>query len=91
MQIEPLDDRVLVLPQQQEEVRSPGGIVVPQTAQEAPQRGKIVAVGNDASLRELLHEGDEVLYAKFAGQEVKIEGETYLILNRGDVLAIIRA
>lgn len=88
MNIKPLADRVLVKPAQAEE--KVGGIIIPDTAKEKPQRGKVVAVGNgtkdDAMV---LKAGDEVLYGKYAGTEIENEGEKYLIMRQSDVLAVL--
>ena len=94
MAVKPLDDRVLVKQSEAEEV-SAGGIVLPDTAKEKPQRGKVVAAGPgkllDSGKRGQmgLKKGDEVFYAKYAGTEVKIDGETYVILRESDVLAVL--
>ena len=93
MKLKPLGDRVVVKPIEQEEITA-GGIVLPETAKEKPQRGKIVAAGpgrvEDGKRVELdVKEGDTVLFAKYAGTEIKIEGEKVLILKESDILAII--
>ena len=88
MTIKPLADRVLVLPAQAEE--KVGGIIIPDTAKEKPQRGKIVAVGNGTKDEEMiLKVGDEVLYGKDAGTELESEGEKYLMMRQSDVLAVV--
>lgn len=88
MTIKPLADRVLVLPAQAEE--KVGGIIIPDTAKEKPQRGKVVAVGNGTKDEEMiLKVGDEVLYGKYAGTELENEGEKYLMMRQGDVLAVV--
>ena len=88
MTIKPLADRVLVLPAQAEE--KVGGIIIPDTAKEKPQRGKVVAVGNGTKDEEMvLKVGDEVLYGKYAGIELENEGEKYLIMRQSDVLAVV--
>ena len=88
MTIKPLADRVLVLPAQAEE--KVGGIIIPNTAKEKPQRGKIVAVGNGTKDEEMiLKVGDEVLYGKYAGTELESEGEKYLMMRQSDVLAVV--
>jgi chaperonin GroES len=89
-----LDDRVLVKQSQAEE-RTAGGIVLPDTAKEKPQRGAVIAVGPgkllDSGKRGAVSvkKGDEVYYGKYAGTEVKIDNETYVILREADVLAVI--
>ena len=88
MTIKPLADRVLVLPAQAEE--KVGGIIIPDTAKEKPQRGKIVAVGNGTKDEEMiLKVGDEVLYGKYAGTELESEGEKYLMMRQSDALAVV--
>lgn len=88
MTIKPLADRVLVLPAQVEE--KVGGIIIPDTAKEKPQRGKVVAVGNGTKDEEMvLKVGDEVLYGKYAGTELENEGEKYLMMRQSDVLAVV--
>ena len=92
--IRPLGDRVVIKPANKEEV-SAAGVILPDTAKEKPQKGTIVAVGPgrvlDNGTRQALEVavGEEVLYAKYAGTEVKLEGEEYLILSEKDILAIV--
>mgnify|MGYP001120379214 CR=1 FL=1 len=92
--IRPLGDRVVVKPTQREEVTK-SGIVLPDTAKEKPQRGEVIAVGpgrlNDDGERMPMEVkvGDEVLFAKYAGTELKIEDEEYLILSEKDILAVL--
>ena len=89
MNIKPLADRVLVLPAQAEE--KVGGIIIPDTAKEKPQHGTIVAAGNGTKDEEmLLKEGDEVLYGKYSGTELEVEGTKYLIMRQSDVLAVVQ-
>jgi chaperonin GroES len=89
MNIKPLADRVLVLPAQAEE--KVGGIIIPDTAKEKPQHGTIVAVGNGTKDEEMvLKEGDEVLYGKYSGTELEVEGTKYLIMRQSDVLAVVQ-
>ena len=89
MNIKPLADRVLVLPAQAEE--KVGGIIIPDTAKEKPQHGTIVAAGNGTKDEEMvLKEGDEVLYGKYSGTELEVEGTKYLIMRQSDVLAVIK-
>jgi chaperonin GroES len=91
--LKPLDDRVVVKPSDAEEVTS-GGIVLPDTAREKPQRGKVIASGPgkllDSGERGSLDvkDGDEVVYGKYSGTEVKIAGETYVIIRESDILAV---
>lgn len=88
MNIQPLADRVLVLPAAAEE--KVGGIIIPDTAKEKPQHGKVVATGKGTKDEEMvLKVGDEVLYGKYAGTELEYEGEKYLIMRQSDVLAVV--
>lgn len=88
MTVKPLADRVLVLPAQAEE--KVGGIIIPDTAKEKPQRGKVVAVGQGTKDEQMiLKAGDEVLYGKYAGTELESDGEKYLMMRQSDVLAIV--
>ena len=88
MNIKPLADRVLVLPAPAEE--KIGGIIIPDTAKEKPLRGIIKAAGKGTKDEEMiLKEGDEVLYGKYAGTELELDGEKYLIMRQSDVLAVI--
>lgn len=92
MNLKPLEDRVIVKTVESEDVTA-SGIVLPDTAQEKPQRGKVVAVGEgkrDDSGNRIpvdVAEGDEVIYSKYGGTEVKVEGEEVLILKASDILA----
>lgn len=89
MTIKPLADRVLVKPMQAEQ--KVGGIIIPDTAsKEKPIQGTIVAVGNGTKDEEMiLKAGDNVLYGKYSGTEVELEGEKFLIMRQSDVLAVI--
>jgi chaperonin GroES len=94
MNIRPLHDRVVVK-RMEEETTSPGGIVIPDTATEKPVRGEVVAVGNGKILdtgetRPLdLKAGDKVLFGKYSGTEVKVDGEELLVMREDDVMAVI--
>ena len=94
MNVRPLHDRILVKREEEEEARS-GSIIIPDTAKEKPQKGKVVAVGlgkvGDDGKRVALDvkSGDRILFGKYSGSEVKIEGDEYLILREEDVLAIL--
>ena len=89
MNIKPLADRVLVLPAQAEE--KVGGIIIPDTAKEKPQHGTIVAAGNGTKDEEMiLKEGDEILYGKYSGTELEVEGTKYLIMRQSDVHAVVQ-
>jgi chaperonin GroES len=87
--LKPLADRVVIKPAVAEE-KTAGGIIIPDTAKEKPQKGKIVAVGDGKKDEPLtVKVGDTVLYGKYAGTEITIEGEDYLIMRESDVVAII--
>jgi len=94
MKIRPLADKVLVQ-RLETESKTAGGIVLPDTAKEKPQRGKIVAVGkgkvlDDGTTRKLqVKKGDVVLFTSYAGTEVKIDGKEYLIMDESDIMAVI--
>jgi chaperonin GroES len=96
MKLRPLHDRVIVK-RLEEERKSAGGIVIPDTAAEKPIRGEVLAVGNgkileDGSVRPLaVKVGDRVLFGKYAGTEVKVEGEELLVMREEDIMAIIEA
>lgn len=88
MNIKPLSDRVLIEPAAAEEVTM-GGIIIPDSAKEKPLRGKVLAVGQGTKDEEMiLQEGDEVLYSKYAGTEIELEGVKYLMMRQSDVLAV---
>lgn len=88
MNIQPLADRVLVSPAAAEE--KVGGIIIPDTAKEKPLHGKVVAAGNGTKDEEMvLKAGDNILYGKYAGTEIELEGEKYLIMRQSDVLAVL--
>ncbi|HHV40588.1 MAG TPA: co-chaperone GroES [Bacteroidales bacterium] len=89
MKIKPLADRVVVQPQEAE-TKTASGLYIPDTAKEKPQRGKIIAVGSGKKDEPMeLKEGDIVLYGKYAGTEINIDNQEYLIMRQSDVLAII--
>jgi len=89
IKIKPLADRVIVQPAAAEK-KTAGGIIIPDTAKEKPQRGVIMAVGNGKPDEPMtVKKGDTVLYGKYAGTEITIEGNDYLIMRESDVLAIV--
>ena len=89
MNIKPLADRVLVKPAAAEE-KTVGGIIIPDTAKEKPLQGSVLAVGTGTKDEEMvLKAGDTVLYGKYSGTEVELDGETYLIMRQSDVLAVL--
>ena len=89
MYIKPLADRVLILPAPAEE-KTIGGIIIPDTAKEKPLKGEVIAAGNGTKDEEMvLKAGDHVLYGKYAGTEIELDGTKYLIMRQSDVLAVL--
>ena len=94
MKLVPLEDRVIIKQSEAQE-KTVGGIILPDTAKEKPQRGKVISVGpgkmNDKGKRNEMSvkKGDEVLYSKYTGNEIEISGEKYVILHENDILGII--
>lgn len=88
MNLKPIDDRLVIEPVVNEE-KNVGGIIIPDTAKEKPNIGTVIAVGNDEELKELVKEGDKVLYSKYGGTEVEIESKKLLIVSRSDILALV--
>jgi chaperonin GroES len=94
MKVRPLYDRILVK-RVEEETKTAGGLFIPDTAKEKPQKGLVVAVGNgklqdDGTLRKLdVKEGDKVLFSKYTGNEIKMDGVEHLIMREDDILAIL--
>ena len=94
MKLRPLGDRVLVKRVEEEE-KTAGGIIIPDTAKEKPQKGEVVAVGNgkileDGSVRKMsVKKGDKVLFSKYAGNEIKLDGDEVMIMREDEILAII--
>ena len=94
MKIRPLQDRVIVKRVQEEE-KTKGGIIIPDTAKEKPQQGKVIAVGkgkvnDDGKLTPLdVKVGDKILFGKYSGSEIKIDGEEHLIMREEDILGVV--
>ncbi len=94
MKLTPLGDRIVVKPRDEDEVRTSGGLVIPDTAKERPQLGEVLAVGpgeykDGARIPVDVNVGDVVFYSKYGGTEVKHDGEDLLILSSRDVLAVL--
>ena len=93
MNLQPLGDRVIVKPLSEEDNKTPSGIYIPDTAKEKPQEGEVVAVGpgepneNGENIKPDVENGDKVVYSKYGGTEIKVEGTEYLILSSRDILA----
>jgi len=94
MKLRPLHDRVIV-ERLEEEEKTAGGIIIPDTAKEKPQQGRVIAVGKGKVLENgqviplAVKEGDRILFGKYAGADIKIEGDEHLIMREDDILAII--
>ena len=87
--MKPINDRVVIKPAEAEE-KTKGGIIIPDTAKEKPQRGEVVAVGPGKDGNKLtVKKGDVVLYGKYAGQELHYEGEDYMIMREDDILVVL--
>ncbi|MCF8034524.1 MAG: co-chaperone GroES [Desulfarculaceae bacterium] len=95
MEIKPLQDRVIV-ERLEEETKTAGGIIIPDSAKEKPQQGKILAVGpgkvmdNGTKLEMSVNKGDKVLFGKYSGSEVKIDGKEVLIMREDDILGVLK-
>ncbi|MCX7020813.1 MAG: co-chaperone GroES [bacterium] len=95
MKFKPLGDRILVKRLVDETEKTTGGIIIPDTAKEKPQRGKVVSLGEGKRTEEgavlpmRLKKGQEILFGKYSGNEVKIDGEEYIIMREDDVLGVI--
>jgi len=91
MKLKPINDRIVIKPAPAEE-KTKGGIIIPDTAKEKPQRGEVVAVGpGKEDIKMTVKVGDIVLYGKYSGQELSYEGVDYLIMREDDVLVIIQS
>ena len=96
MKVRPLHDRIIVQRLEEEEQRV-GGIIIPDTAKEKPQQGKVIAVGkgkakDDGKVLPLdVKAGDKILFGKYSGQEIKLDGEEYLIMREDDILAVLES
>lgn len=94
MNVKPLSDRIIIRPLEAEEKTS-GGIIIPDNAKEKPQKGEVIAVGtgkiadNGQTIAMTLKKGDKVLYGKYSGTEVSVDGSEYLIMRESDVLAVM--
>ena len=94
IRVRPLQDRVIVKRVEEQEQRSAGGIIIPDTAKERPQEGKVVAVGpgrrEDGKVLALdVKPGDRILFGKYSGSEIKLDGEEHLILREEDILGVV--
>ncbi|MDA1092525.1 MAG: co-chaperone GroES [Acidobacteria bacterium] len=96
MKVRPLHDRLIVKRLDDAEEQKVGGIIIPDTAKEKPQQGKVIAVGKgkikeDGGLQPMdVKKGDTILFGKYSGQEIKLDGEEYLIMREDDVLGVVK-
>ena len=89
--LQPIKDRLVIEILEEKENKTAGGIILPDTsAKEKPQIGTVIAVGNDADLKKDIKKGDKVIFAKYAGTEIKLDEKDYMILKYEDVLAIVK-
>ena len=90
LKLKPLGDRLIIQPNEEDDAKSSGGIFIPDTAKEKPQKGNVVAVGAGTKENPItLKVGETVLYGKYSGTELKLDGKDYLIMRESDILAIV--
>lgn len=96
MKLQPIDERVVIRPLEEKE-KKVGSIIIPDTVKERPQIGEVVALGDDVPKKEggkplsqILKVGDKVVYSRYGGTEVKLDNEEFLIVSRGDILAVVK-
>ncbi len=89
MKLRPIEDHVVVKLETAAKEKTIGGIIIPDSAKEKPQMAEVIAVGTDEDLIKIVKVGDKVLYGKYAGTEIEVEGEKFLILSKSDILAIV--
>ena len=90
MKLKVIDEKLLVeLDKVEEEQKTAGGLYIPDTAKEKPQRGTVAAVGTDEDLQKVIKVGDKIVFGKYTGDEIEFEGKKYLVVQRSDILAII--
>ena len=88
MKIKPMDDRVLIEVMEAEE-KTASGLIIPDSAKEKPRMGIVIAVGTDEDLQEKVKDGSKVLFTKYGGDEVEVDGKEYKIIQRADILAVV--
>ena len=89
MKLRPIEEHLVVKPDSAIAEKTVGGIIIPDTAKEKPQIAEVIAVGTDEDLQKIVKVGDRVLFGKYSGTEIEIEGEKLLILTKDDILAIV--
>ncbi len=89
MTLKPIEDRVVIEIENETAEKNVGGIIIPDTAKDKPNLGKVVAVGTDEELQKIIKVGDKVIYAKYSGTEIEVDGKKLLIVSKNDILAIV--
>ncbi|HPM00603.1 MAG: co-chaperone GroES [Candidatus Cloacimonetes bacterium] len=89
MTLKPIEDRVVIEIENETAEKNVGGIIIPDTAKDKPNLGKVIAVGTDEELQKIIKVGDRVIYAKYSGTEIEVEGKKLLIVSKNDILAIV--
>jgi len=89
MTLKPIEKKVVIELKDDMVEKNVGGIIIPDTAKDKPNIGVVVAVGTDEELQKIIKVGDKVIYAKYSGTEIEIEGKKYLIISKEDILALI--
>jgi chaperonin GroES len=89
MTLKPIEDRVVIEIEDEAAEKNVGGIIIPDTAKDKPNLGKVIAVGTDEALQKIIKVGDRVIYAKYSGTEIEVEGKKLLIVSKDDILAIV--
>jgi len=89
MKLRPIEDHVVVKIENSAQEKKQGNIIIPDTAKEKPQIAEVIAVGTDEDLQKIIKVGDKVLFGKYAGTEIELEGEKIMILSQSDILAIV--
>ena len=89
MTLKPIEDRLVIEIENEVAEKKVGGIYIPDTAKDKPNIGKVVAVGTDEELQKIIKAGDRVIYAKYSGTEIEVDGKKLLIVTKNDILAIV--
>ncbi len=89
MKLRPIEEHLVVKPENATAEKTVGGIIIPDTAKEKPQIAEVIAVGTDDDLQKIVKVGDKILFGKYSGTEIELEGEKLLILSKDDILAIV--
>ena len=89
MKLKPIEKKVVIELKDDIVEKNVGGIIIPDTAKDKPNIGQVVAVGTDEELKKIIKVGDKVIYAKYSGTEIEMEGKKYLIISKDDIMAVI--